>query len=68
MENKKNCPKCLSDNIKIDDYLGIKSIICKSCGFDEAKQYEVYPEQKTSQKEKARYTPYKTGGHSRSKK
>ena len=68
MKNKKNCPQCRSYDIKIVDYLGVKSIICKSCGFDEASQYEVYPEQKTSQKEKARYSPYKIGGHSRSKK
>ncbi|MAE43289.1 hypothetical protein CMO93_05940 [Candidatus Woesearchaeota archaeon] len=64
----KTCPKCESNNIKIVDYLGTKCIICKNCGFDESKEYEVYPEQKTSQKEKARHTPYKTGGHKRTRK
>lgn len=65
MRNKKSCPKCYSDNIKTVDYLGIKCIICENCGFDQTRQYEVYPEQKTSQKEKARHSPYKAGGPQR---
>lgn len=68
MKNKKNCPKCHSDNIKAVDYLGIKCIICRNCGFDETKQYEVYPEGKTSQKAKARHSPYKAGGPRRTSK
>ena len=64
----KNCPKCNSGNIKLVDYLGVKCVICKNCGFDETSQFEVYPEQKTSQKEKARHTPYKAGGSRRSQK
>lgn len=62
------CPKCGSSGIKIIDYMGVKCIICKDCGFDQTKDYEVYPEQKTSQKAKAGYTPYKTGGHKRTRK
>ena len=68
MKNKNNCPKCNSNNIKVTNYLGIKCIVCKNCGYDDTKQYEVYPEEKVSQKAKARYTPYKTGGHKRTKK
>ena len=66
MKNKK-CPKCKSGNVKIIDYMGIKCIRCSNCGYDESKEYEVYPEEKTSQKEKGRYTPYKSGGSRRAK-
>lgn len=47
--------------------MGVKCIVCNNCGFDESKQYDVYPEGKTSQKEKGRYTPYKAGGFKRTK-
>ena len=50
----KICPKCGSDNSQAVDYLGTKCIICRNCGFDEATQYKVYPEQKTNQREKAK--------------
>ena len=64
----KNCPKCGSANIKIYNYLGIKAVKCSSCGFDERNIYEVYPEQKTSQKAKGTYTIYKKGGSQRTRK
>ena len=59
------CPKCGSENIKFYKYLGIDSLKCKNCGFDEKLIYEVYPEQKTSQKEKGKYNIYKKGGSQR---
>ena len=59
------CPKCGSKNIKLINYLGIKTIKCSNCGFDESSAYEVYPEQKTSQKAKGKYNIYKTGGSRR---
>ena len=59
------CPKCGSKNIKLYTYLGIKTIKCKKCGFDESSVYEVYPEQKASQKAKGNYAVYKTGGSRR---
>lgn len=62
------CHKCKSKDIEIVDYLGVKCIVCRNCGFDETSQYEVYPEQKASQKAKAKHTPYKTGGHKRTQK
>ena len=62
------CPKCSSKNVKFINYLGIKTIKCNSCGFDEGSVYEVYPEQKTSQKAKGRYTKYKIGGSQRTRK
>jgi hypothetical protein len=64
----KTCPRCKSDNVKVVDYMDFQCIICSDCGFDERETYEVYPEQKTSQKEKGRYTPYKQGGSFRNKK
>jgi len=62
------CPKCGSADIKIYSYLGIKAIKCNACGFDESSVYEVYPEQKTSQKAKGKYSIYKKGGSSRTLK
>lgn len=64
----KNCPKCESNNIKLIQYLGVNCIMCKNCGYDESKQYEVFPEDKVSQKEKGRYSPYKAGGFKRTRK
>ena len=61
----KKCPVCKSKNIKLVDYIGVKCILCLDCGFDERKHYEVFPEEKVSQKEKGRYSPYKSGGGSR---
>ena len=42
----RKCPKCKSENIKRVDYLSIKCVKCDDCGFDESKQYDVYPEEK----------------------
>ena len=67
MKNKK-CPRCGSSKIKIIDYIGVKCIVCKNCGYDETSFYEVYPEQKKSKKEKAGYSTYKTGGPKRAGK
>ena len=62
------CPKCGSKNIKLYKYLGVIAIKCNNCGFDESSVYEVYPEQKTSQKAKGKYAVYKTGGSQRARK
>ena len=62
------CPKCGSKNIKLYNYLGAKVVKCSNCGFDESNIYEVFPEEKTSQKAKGRYTVYKTGGSLRTRK
>tara|TARA_Y100000310_G_scaffold78181_1_gene74807 strand:- start:5792 stop:6001 length:210 start_codon:yes stop_codon:yes gene_type:complete len=68
MKNTKNCPKCSSGNVKIVDYMNVKCVVCSNCGFDESKEYEVFPEEKKSQKAKGKYTPYKAGGFKRIKK
>lgn len=59
------CPKCGSDDVKLYNYLGIKTIKCNNCGFDEGAAYDAVPEQKTSQKAKGRYNVYKAGGKRR---
>ena len=68
MKIKNKCPKCKSDKIKIISYIGVKCIICSNCRFDESRQYDVYPEEKKSQKAKGKYSVYKAGGFSRVKK
>lgn len=65
---KNKCPKCGSKDIKTIDYVGLKCVVCNKCGYDETSLYEVYPEQKKSKKEKASYSPYKTGGPRRARK
>lgn len=61
------CPFCRSENVKVVDYLGAKCIICKSCDYDERLNYDIVPEENTSQREKGRYNVYKAGGHQRLK-
>ena len=61
----KKCPKCGSGDVKFYNYLNIKALKCNNCSFDEGNVYEVYPEQKTSQKAKGKYNIYKTGGSRR---
>lgn len=65
MNNKKLCPKCGSKDIEIEKYMDIDCIVCNSCGYDETAIYEIYPEQKVSQKAKGRFAPYKAGGGKR---
>ena len=62
------CTKFGSKNTKLVIYLGITTIKCSKCGFDESKVYEVYPEEKKSQKAKGRYAVYKMGGSLRARK
>ena len=64
----KRCPKCGSNDAKVYNYLGIKTIKCGNCGFDESAAYDAVPEQKTSQKAKGKYSVYKTGGPRRTVK
>ncbi len=65
---RKKCPKCNSEDLESVDYLNIKAVKCKKCGFDETEEYEVFPEQRETQREKTRFTPYKKGGRGRTKK
>jgi hypothetical protein len=58
------CPRCFAE-ARVVEYMGIKSLICDACGYDEIEMLEVYPEERTS---KVRHSPYKIGGHRRTAK
>ena len=60
------CPDCGSDNLEKYKYNKTECFKCKDCGFDICEEFEQTPEERTSQKEKGRYSPYKTGGGKRS--
>ena len=64
---EKKCPICKSIKIKLEVIGDLEFIKCESCGFDESQDYEVYPEEKSGQKGKSGFTPYKRGGGSRSR-
>lgn len=64
----KTCPKCGSTKARSENYMEIDVLICDACGYDESTLYEIYPQQKTSQKAKGQFSPYKTGGGKRTKK
>jgi len=60
------CPKCGSKEIEIvDEEMGF--IRCKKCGFNELDEYENVEGGRNTQREKARFNPYKTGGGRRNK-
>lgn len=61
------CPVCKSTNVSVEIIEDLEFIKCNECGFDEAEEYEVYPEEKSGQKGKSSYTPYKRGGGARSR-
>ena len=52
------CPKCGSLEVGVENYLGVDCILCKDCGYDECKELEVYPEEKTHTDRPV----YRTGG------
>ncbi|MBI2668310.1 hypothetical protein HYX14_00550 [Candidatus Woesearchaeota archaeon] len=54
------CPKCHSVKVQVTEHNGLSFVKCRQCGYDELEESYV-PAQKTSQREKARYTPYKAG-------
>jgi len=55
------CPECGSDKIKKVEYMDITCIVCDKCGYDEREIYDDNLEERTSQREKSRYNPYKSG-------
>ena len=42
--------------------MGVSCLVCNSCGYDERETYDVYPENKQSQKAKGEFSPYRAGG------
>ncbi len=64
METK--CPKCGRD-ARILMYFGVYLIRCGNCGYDESSQYDIVADQRKSQREKTKHSPYKIGGKQRSR-
>ena len=64
---KPKCPKCGSFNVVVhkNDF---EFLNCKSCGYDELVEDTFVEGQRTSQREKSRYNPYKVGGKGRTQK
>jgi transposase-like protein len=54
------CPKCGSEDVKKKTYAGSTFLVCKSCKYDESEEVDIVPEYDKSQKEKARYSPYRS--------
>lgn len=68
MPSKPQCPQCGSTNVKDLQDNGIDYIQCLKCGYDELESDDEFPHQRSTQREKGRYSPYKTGGKTRGKK
>ncbi|MBI2655083.1 hypothetical protein HYX06_01525 [Candidatus Woesearchaeota archaeon] len=64
----RKCPKCGSFNVEPYMYQSAEVIKCNDCDFDEGAEFEQYSAEKTSQKAKGEYTPYKTSGSQRTRK
>jgi DNA-directed RNA polymerase subunit M/transcription elongation factor TFIIS len=54
------CSKCGSSDVKKKKYAGGEFVVCNSCGYDSSVEVDIVPESKKSQKEKGRYSPYKS--------
>jgi len=61
------CPVCGSKKIRPYKYNDVTCFECDNCSYDSCEEFEEVPEEKTSQKAKGRYTPYKAGGSKRTK-
>ena len=64
----RNCPVCKSPDTQIKEEDGFEFIVCKKCGYNEAEDSDIYPEERSAQKGKSGFTPYKRGGAQRSAK
>ena len=64
----KICPECKSKNVEVVKYLGASCLVCKDCGYDERDTYDVFADERSTQREKRRYTPYRAGGGRRTSK
>jgi len=64
---KVKCIRCGRDAKKVE-YLRAHFIKCDFCKYDESALYDIAPEKRSSQREKTRYSPYKTGGKQRSRR
>lgn len=63
-----SCPRCKSTDVILQKYRGIVVRVCRTCGYDESLEFENEAGEKGSQKAKGSYSPYKSGGPSRTRK
>ena len=63
------CSRCDSEKVKVIEILGSEFLQCEECGLDESEEFlEVYPEGRSTQSQKGKFSPYKKGGSLRTKK
>jgi len=62
------CPKCDSQDVVFEEQQGVKFLLCKACGYDESVMYEVYSSERSTQREKRKHSPYRTGGGQRTRR
>ena len=62
-----NCSRCNSNKINKYKYSGVECYRCLDCGFDSCAELDDVSQQRTSQKAKGKYSPYKSGGKSRTR-
>lgn len=55
------CPRCNSTKLKKYLYMGFVCFKCLNCKYDSCSDLDFVPEQRTSQREKGRFSPYKAG-------
>lgn len=64
----KICPVCKSTETEVIEEEGFEFLVCKKCKYDEREEFDVYPGERSTQKGKSGFTPYKRGGAQRSAK
>jgi len=61
------CPQCGSPKMRSYKHGDVNCFECMSCDYDSCEEIEDYPEERSSQKAKGSYSPYKAGGSKRTK-
>lgn len=62
-----HCIECSSENIKAYKYMDEDCYRCSDCGHDSCAELDDVPGERSSQRKKGKYSPYKTGGSKRTK-
>ncbi|HIH11746.1 TPA: hypothetical protein HA241_06150 [Candidatus Woesearchaeota archaeon] len=57
-----NCPKCKSSQAQRIDHNYLSFLRCLQCGYNELAAEDTFPEQRSNQREKRRYSPYRVSG------
>ena len=56
-----SCPQCHSPKTKVIEDNTLKFIQCLRCGYDELDEEETLPHLRSTQREKTKFNPYKSG-------